>query len=66
MRVSLVLDERRELGSLREHARIRRDETVPGIGVMVKREQQFPNLECRHTRVDPVNGDKRRIGLVVR
>ena len=62
----LCLDERCKLGSLSEHAGVRRDEAVPGVRVMVQGEQQLPVIERRHARVDPVERNERRVGLEVR
>jgi hypothetical protein len=41
----LCLYERRKLGSLSEHARVRGDEAVPRVGVMVEGEQELPIIE---------------------
>jgi hypothetical protein len=62
----LCLYERRELGSLSEHAGVRRDETVPRVCVMVQGQQQLPIVECRHARVDPVEWNECGVGLEVR
>jgi hypothetical protein len=51
---------------LREHAAIGRDEAVPGICVVVQREQQLPVVERRQPWVDRVQRDECGVGLGVR